>query len=110
MTESSPRRSDRSIPRFHMIGNAHVDPAWMWGWAEGLEAFIATCRSALDRIAETVDHAAEHRVADWHVDDAPGAAHHLAFADAVALAHHRGLDPARLNIIFIAWQAPADIL
>jgi alpha-mannosidase len=36
-----------------MIGNAHLDPAWMWRLEEGFEAFLATCRSALDRIAET---------------------------------------------------------
>lgn len=38
-----------------MIGNAHLDPAWMWEWGEGMEAFIATCRSALDRLNETPD-------------------------------------------------------
>jgi len=38
---------------FHMIGNAHLDPAWMWQWDEGMEAFLATCRSALDRMEET---------------------------------------------------------
>jgi alpha-mannosidase len=36
-----------------MIGNAHIDPAWMWEWGEGMEAFIATCRSALTRMDET---------------------------------------------------------
>jgi alpha-mannosidase len=36
-----------------MVGNAHLDPAWMWRISEGMEAFLATCRSALDRIAET---------------------------------------------------------
>ena len=36
----------------HLIGNAHVDPAWMWRMPEGFEAFAATCRSALDRIQE----------------------------------------------------------
>ncbi len=36
----------------HLIGNAHLDPAWMWRRPEGLEAFAATCRSALDRIDE----------------------------------------------------------
>lgn len=45
-TDSTPR------PRFTMIGNAHVDPAWMWGPSEGVEAFIATCRSALERMEE----------------------------------------------------------
>lgn len=40
-------------PIFHMIGNAHLDPAWMWQWGEGMEAFLATCRSAIDRMEET---------------------------------------------------------
>ena len=38
-----------------MIGNAHLDPAWMWRLEEGFEAFLATCRSALDRMEETPD-------------------------------------------------------
>ncbi len=38
-----------------MIGNAHLDPAWMWRLEEGFEAFLATCRSALDRMDETPD-------------------------------------------------------
>jgi alpha-mannosidase len=42
-------------PILHMIGNAHLDPAWMWMWGEGMEAFIATCRAALDRMEETPD-------------------------------------------------------
>jgi alpha-mannosidase len=37
----------------HMIGNAHLDPAWMWRLEEGLESFLATCRSALARMDET---------------------------------------------------------
>ncbi len=37
----------------HMIGNAHVDPAWMWMIGEGMEAFISTCRAALERMQET---------------------------------------------------------
>lgn len=40
-------------PIFHMVGNAHLDPAWMWTWNEGMEAFLATCRSAIDRMEET---------------------------------------------------------
>ncbi len=37
----------------HYIGNAHVDPSWMWRLGEGFEAFLATCRSALERMDET---------------------------------------------------------
>ncbi len=32
----------------HMIGNAHLDPVWLWRWTEGYEALIATFRAALD--------------------------------------------------------------
>ncbi|NLK07312.1 MAG: alpha-mannosidase [Firmicutes bacterium] len=37
----------------HMIGNAHLDPVWLWQWPEGLGALRATFRSALDRLEET---------------------------------------------------------
>jgi len=37
----------------HMVGNAHIDPAWLWRWPEGLEEVFATCQSALERMEET---------------------------------------------------------
>lgn len=40
-------------PTIHCIGNAHLDPAWMWSWREGFAAFASTIRSALERISET---------------------------------------------------------
>lgn len=39
----------------HMIGNAHLDPVWLWRWQEGFAETKATFRSALDRIAESED-------------------------------------------------------
>ncbi|MEN9937416.1 MAG: hypothetical protein RLZZ387_3995 [Chloroflexota bacterium] len=36
-----------------MVGNAHLDPVWLWDWREGYQAAKATFRSALDRMAET---------------------------------------------------------
>ena len=36
----------------HMIGNAHIDPVWMWTWTEGFAEVKATFRSALDRMRE----------------------------------------------------------
>ena len=39
--------------KVHMIGNAHLDPVWLWQWPEGLGAMRATFRSALDRMEET---------------------------------------------------------
>ncbi|HEY3416072.1 MAG TPA: glycoside hydrolase family 38 C-terminal domain-containing protein, partial [Armatimonadota bacterium] len=37
----------------HMIGNAHLDPAWLWRWPEGVQEALATFRSALERMEET---------------------------------------------------------
>ena len=31
-----------------MIGQAHLDPVWLWGWQAGLDEALATCRSACD--------------------------------------------------------------
>jgi len=39
----------------HMIGNAHIDPVWLWQWQEGFHEVQATFRSALDRIKEYDD-------------------------------------------------------
>lgn len=47
--------TDEQQTTIFMIGNAHLDPAWMWRLDEGFEAFLATCRSALARIEETPD-------------------------------------------------------
>src|SRR5512140_32084 len=38
---------------FHMIGNAHIDPVWLWPWHEGLSVVHSTFRSALDRMKAT---------------------------------------------------------
>lgn len=38
-----------------MIGNAHLDPVWLWRWQEGLQEAKATFRSALDRMKEYDD-------------------------------------------------------
>ncbi len=37
----------------HLIGNAHLDPVWLWRWQEGFAETKATFRSALDRMKET---------------------------------------------------------
>jgi len=38
--------------KLHMIGNAHIDPVWLWRWTEGFHEVKATFRSALDRMKE----------------------------------------------------------
>ena len=39
----------------HMIGNAHLDPIWLWDWREGLQEALDTCWSAIARLRETED-------------------------------------------------------
>lgn len=39
----------------YMIGNAHLDPVWLWQWQEGFQEAKATFRSALDRMKEYDD-------------------------------------------------------
>ena len=38
--------------KLYMIGNAHIDPVWLWRWQEGFQEVKATFRSALDRMKE----------------------------------------------------------
>lgn len=38
-----------------MIGNAHIDPVWLWHWYEGMQEVRATFRSVLDRMKEYDD-------------------------------------------------------
>lgn len=41
--------------KIHLIGNAHLDPVWLWQWQEGFAEIKATFRSALDRMKEFED-------------------------------------------------------
>ncbi|HWG55584.1 MAG TPA: glycoside hydrolase family 38 C-terminal domain-containing protein [Gaiellaceae bacterium] len=41
-----------SRERLHMIGNAHIDPVWLWQWPEGYQEVRATFQSAVDRLDE----------------------------------------------------------
>ncbi|MDR1927356.1 MAG: alpha-mannosidase, partial [Oscillospiraceae bacterium] len=36
----------------HLVGNAHLDPIWLWRWQEGCNEALQTFRSALDRLEE----------------------------------------------------------
>lgn len=42
--------------KIHLIGNAHLDPVWLWQWQEGFAEIKATFRSALDRMQEFPDY------------------------------------------------------
>ncbi|GEM46769.1 alpha-mannosidase [Deinococcus cellulosilyticus] len=56
-TDTAPHtpNSTRKKAVFHMIGNAHIDPVWLWNWQEGFQEVKATYRSALDRMKEYPD-------------------------------------------------------
>jgi alpha-mannosidase len=41
--------------RFHMIGNTHIDPVWLWKRAEGMQEIKSSFASALDRMTEFPD-------------------------------------------------------
>jgi alpha-mannosidase len=36
--------------KIFLIGNAHIDPVWLWQWQDGYHETHATFRSALDRM------------------------------------------------------------
>ena len=38
--------------KLHYIGNAHLDPIWLWRWQEGFAEVKATFQSAVDRMKE----------------------------------------------------------
>ncbi len=38
--------------KIHIIGNAHLDPIWLWRWQEGCGEVLQTFRCAVDRIKE----------------------------------------------------------
>lgn len=41
--------------RLHMVGNAHLDPVWLWPWQEGYAEARATFWSAIHRMEEYPD-------------------------------------------------------
>lgn len=44
----------------HMIGNAHIDPVWLWQWPEGYQEVRATFHSAIERMRENPDFVFTH--------------------------------------------------
>ncbi len=43
------------MSKLHLIGNAHIDPVWLWRWQDGFAEILATFRSALDRMKDFPD-------------------------------------------------------
>jgi alpha-mannosidase len=42
----------QKIPVVHMIGQAHLDPVWLWPWTEGRAEALATCCAAVNYLNE----------------------------------------------------------
>jgi alpha-mannosidase len=40
---------------FHLIGNSHLDPVWLWDWREGLNEGLITVRAILDLMDKNPD-------------------------------------------------------
>jgi alpha-mannosidase len=53
--QAIPWPADAPNYKFHMIGNAHIDPVWLWPWSEGISVVYSTFKSALDRMNENPD-------------------------------------------------------
>jgi alpha-mannosidase len=60
--------------KFHLIGQAHIDPVWLWPWSEGIAVVHSTFRSALDRMNEEPDFmftASSAQFYQWVADNDP---------------------------------------
>lgn len=66
--------ADASGSTIYMIGQAHIDPVWLWPWPEGLSVVQSTFRSAIGRMAETpgfVFTASSAQFYEWVAEDDP---------------------------------------
>jgi alpha-mannosidase len=75
MQQAAKWPSDAKKYRFHMIGQAHIDPVWLWPWSEGIAVVLSTFRSALDRMNETPDFtftASSAQFYQWVSENDPG--------------------------------------
>ncbi len=89
---------DRLEPGLHrLLHRLPVDDAG--GEALDREELLGLDRPlAVDRLAERVDDAAEHRVADRHRDDAAGALDLVAFLDLLVVAEQHGADAVLFEV------------
>ena len=53
--DGTPRPTATPDRTIHMIGNAHLDPVWLWPWQEGYQEARATFWSAIHRMDEYPD-------------------------------------------------------
>jgi alpha-mannosidase len=85
--------------RFHMIGQAHIDPVWLWPWHEGVSVVHSTFRSALDRMIETPDFcftASSAQFYQWVAENDPDMIKEI----------RKRVDEGRWNIVGGWWVEP----
>jgi alpha-mannosidase len=85
--------------RFHMIGQAHIDPVWLWPWSEGVSIVHSTFRSALDRMNENPDFcftASSAQFYEWIAENDPAMLSEI----------RRRIDEGRWNIVGGWWIEP----
>lgn len=54
-TERRGAEKGGKMKTLYMIGNAHLDPVWLWNWREGYQENLATLYSAVERLDEFGD-------------------------------------------------------
>ena len=62
------------MKNLHFVGNAHLDPVWLWRWPEGAAEIKATFLSALERMEETpgfIFTAGAVRYYEWVLENEP---------------------------------------
>ena len=91
--------SDAGKFRFHLIGQAHIDPVWLWPWSEGIAVVHSTFRSALDRMNETPDFtftASSAQFYQWVSENDPG----------MLMEIRKRVDEGRWNVVGGWWVEP----
>ena len=91
--------ADAAKFRFHMIGQAHIDPVWLWPWSEGISVVHSTFRSALDRMNETPDFcftASSAQFYQWVAENDPAMLEEI----------RKRVDEGRWNIVGGWWVEP----
>jgi alpha-mannosidase len=85
--------------RFHMIGQAHIDPVWLWPWSEGVAVVHSTFRSALERIKENPEFcftASSAQFYEWVAENDP----------AMLVEIRKRIDEGRWNMVGGWWIEP----
>src|SRR5512134_1551086 len=72
--EGAPMTMSRKNPVVHLIGQAHLDPVWLWPWTEGRAEAVATCCSAVNCLKHYPDFhftRGEAQIYRWIEEEAP---------------------------------------